>query len=395
METSKRKLKENDKMPNEPESSQNTPAATDGKTDIRLDWVRGCLFGGAAGDALGYPVEFMDETHIRARFGPDGITEYVPDPKTGKALVSDDTQMTLFTVTGCLRADTRLTLRGIAAPPHAYVLEHYLDWLRTQEVSHEMRKAELDAMREGERCSHSWLADEPRLYSRRAPGRTCISSLRAHRDGNEPCLLRNPTNGSKGCGGVMRVAPVGLYYVGSGRNMAMVDHEGAEVAALTHGHSLGWMPAAVLVHIVNRLVYPHDTLGPKSLHDIVLEACGTVAEIFPDNPHTGTLVSIVRRAVDLADGGKPDSECIREIGEGWVAEETLAIAVFCALRHENDFSAGIVAAVNHSGDSDSTGAVTGNILGARLGYGAIPRKWKTDLELADIIMELADDLRHG
>ena len=70
----------------------------------------------------------------------------------------------------------------------------------------------------------------------------------------------------------------------------------------------------------------------------------------------------------------------------------MAIAIFCALRHHDDFSEGIIAAVNHDGDSDSTGAIAGNILGAHLGYSAIDDKWKKDLELADVILELSGDL---
>ena len=98
----------------------------------------------------------------------------------------------------------------------------------------------------------------------------------------------------------------------------------------------------------------------------------------------------------LAEGDlEDDLDNIHQLGQGGVAEETLAIALYCALRYQDDFSAGMIAAVNHSGDSDSTGAVAGNILGAWVGYQAIEEKWKQDLELSDVILEIADDLCYG
>lgn len=98
-----------------------------------------------------------------------------------------------------------------------------------------------------------------------------------------------------------------------------------------------------------------------------------------------------RRAVSIL----PDEEGIRQIGEGWVAEETLAIAVFCVMRYPNDFERAIIASVNHSGDSDSTGAVTGNIIGSLLGETAIPSYYKEHLELKWLVEELADDIAIG
>ena len=59
------------------------------------DAFRGCLIGGACGDALGYPVEFMRLKEIKKRFGPEGILKL--EGKNGAAVISDDTQMTLFT----------------------------------------------------------------------------------------------------------------------------------------------------------------------------------------------------------------------------------------------------------------------------------------------------------
>lgn len=100
----------------------------------------------------------------------------------------------------------------------------------------------------------------------------------------------------------------------------------------------------------------------------------------------------MNKAVKLAGKNINDLDAIYELGEGWVAEETLAIAVYCALKYENDFEKAIITSVNHNGDSDSTGAVTGNIIGAYLGMNAIPEKFLTNLELKDVISEIAADL---
>ena len=129
----------------------------------KLDKIRGCLFGGAVGDALGYPVEFMGENAIFSRYGNRGIQEYELDPVSGKALISDDTQMTLFTANGLLVGDTRGHTRGIQGPLHSYVHNAYLDWMRTQDIS-------FAESRKYQKHCFSWLCDVPQLYSRRAQG---------------------------------------------------------------------------------------------------------------------------------------------------------------------------------------------------------------------------------
>ena len=97
----------------------------------------------------------------------------------------------------------------------------------------------------------------------------------------------------------------------------------------------------------------------------------------------------------LAAAGDPSPETVESLGQGWVAEEALAIAVYCALVSPNDFASGVRLAVNHSGDSDSTGAIAGNILGAKLGVGAIPDHWLSVLELRAELEVLAEDLLTG
>ena len=152
------------------------------------------------------------------------------------------------------------------------------------------------------------------------------------------------------------------------------------------------MPAAVICHIISTILksYPQ-----KSLKEIVLEARDTVAKLFAGDANLSTLTNIINQAVLLSENDVNDLENIHTLGEGWVAEETMAIAIYCALKYQNDFSKAIITAVNHKGDSDSTGAVTGYILGTIVGYDAIEEKWKKNLELHDVILEMADDLCHG
>ena len=346
-----------------------------------LNAIRGSLIGGAAGDALGYAVEFMREGSIFHEYGKSGITSYDFDFGNGKGLISDDTQMTLFTAEGLLhaRADSSASLKH-------HIAKAYQNWRLTQISSYWTSMVQI-------KTSGSRLLQEEQLFARRAPGSTCMSALQAasHSADQPEDYIAQPRNDSKGCGGVMRVAPVALDPVLRNRlTIEQIDMEATQAAAITHGHSLGYMPAAMLCHIISRIVFPDGER--KALKDIVIEARDAISELFRGDEHLDELLELVDDAIALSENEKSDLDNIHWLGEGWVAEETLAIAIYCALRYQNDFSKGIIAAVNHDGDSDSTGAVTGNILGALIGYDAIEEKWKTNLELHDLIIEMADSI---
>lgn len=339
-----------------------------------LSKFRGCLLGGAVGDALGYTVEFMREPEIFARYGPQGITRY--ELHNGKALISDDTQMTLFTAVGLLFGQTRGMMREIGGNGCGFIKNAYLDWYDTQT---KLFPSQSDRMRV------AWLANFEEFYHRRAPGTTCMTAL-----GNGGLgTLQHPVNNSKGCGGVMRVAPIGLYFCDKKHWTAQeIDMVGAEAAAITHGHTLGYIPAAALVHIVHGLASGKC----KDIRQAVEDTADALMTLFPKENEMVQLSAFLRRAIELSQENIDDLEAILRLGRGWVAEETLAIAVYCALKYSDDFEKAIIAAVNHGGDSDSTGAVTGNILGAYLGVEAIPPYYLEDLELRDIIEEVAEDL---
>ena len=345
------------------------------------DRIRGSLIGGACGDALGYAIEFSPEREIFAHYGAEGIVSYELDPRRGEALISDDTQMTMFTANGLVAA-----VRDESPDdPRAYAAKAYQDWLLTQRKSYRqvmwMEPADLYG-------NVTWLLRNPKMYHLRAPGNTCLSALIGNEDTGVPDYIASPRNGSKGCGGVMRVAPVALMPYNE--PIEKIDMEAAQVAAITHGNSLGYMPAALLVHIIRRIVYPEQTM---TLKEIVLEGCDTIYRLFRADANVDRMVSIIQDAVRLSHSSVvTDLEAIHKLGEGWVGEEALAIAVFCALKYENDFGQALIAAVNHGGDSDSTGAICGNILGAIVGLSGIGEEWKEHLELSDEIMELADEI---
>ena len=338
-----------------------------------IDKYRGCLIGGAVGDALGYAVEFIEDSHIFQKYGERGITEYAL--VNGVAPISDDTQMTLFTANGLLLGTTRGMTRGIMGTYPSYIALCYKDWLRTQTADDFGY----------EQPEYSWLNNIPEMNHSRAPGRTCISYLMHDNLGS----TTDPRNNSKGCGGVMRVAPIGLYFEGKRYTHDQIDMIGAETAALTHGHELGYIPAAMLVHIIHILAHSSDV----TMLDAVNDAKEAIMRLFPKAEHLSEMIDLTNRAISLAAETDIDElDAIRELGQGWVAEETLAIAIYCSLKYEDDFEKAMIASVNHSGDSDSTGAVTGNILGAHLGMKAIPEKFLTNLELRETILEIADDL---
>lgn len=358
--------------------------------DRTRDRIRGSLIGGAIGDALGYPVEFMSRHSILQQHGYCGITSFSLSHK-GKALISDDTQMTLFTANGLLWGITHEKVCGEAASPDVYAQYAYLDWYYTQGGTNHIT------------TPHTWLYALPELAHLRAPGNTCLSACDS--------LLHHHTvaNNSKGCGGLMRVAPMALlcagywvhnkpFYTETEMNQA-----GADIAAVTHKHPLGFLPAAMLTHFIYQLMQLDEYEIKLRITELALDTIKALGNAYKGEygAYKHWLGELTEKAVGLAHNNKSDDENIRTLGEGWVAEEAWAIALYCVVRHIDNVEKALIAAVNHDGDSDSTGAICGNIMGAIYGYEAMKRqnlccprdtKLEQTLELAPVILSIADDL---
>jgi ADP-ribosylglycohydrolase len=283
--------------------------------------------------------------------------------------------MTLFTAEGVMRAWVRQTLRGLCSPPDVIAFA-YQRWLYTQGQSHALQHF-LDG----------WLIGHRDLFSRRAPGNTCLSGLRSMKNSSD-----RPANKSKGCGGVMRVAPIGMFYaslVGAHKEQSELRAGylkqafdlACDAAAITHGHPTGQLASGVFAAVVMQLL-----LGIRLPQAIV-----SVMPLLAERPGHDETTSAVRAAVRLAKQNPNDYQALGSLGEGWIAEEALSMALYCALSARG-FRAGLELAVNHSGDSDSTGSMAGQLLGAIHGLSEIPASWLEPLELREVIDAMADDL---
>lgn len=355
----------------------------------------GCLMGGAVGDALGAPVESLGLAEIRRLYGSRGIRALELDPP-GLAHITDDTQMTMFTAEGLLemRARERSRDRSSAAVYGRAdqacmrpVLEAYHRWLMTQGsrpgTGAGTVYAGMGEAGASEVLSTGELIHVPRLHARRSPGNTCLSSLET----GIHMTPDRPQNNSKGCGGVMRAAPAGIIAA----DPVSAFRLGCRLAALTHGHPSGYITAGVLAFMISQLMDGEDLL--RTAEQAVVAAREQARcegrPITAGSPGEETARAL-EQAIELSESGASATPpTVERIGAGWVAEEALAIGLFAALAFPQDFSAAVQLAVNHSGDSDSTGSICGNIVGAFIGVTGIPESCCRELELRPEIRRLA------
>jgi ADP-ribosylglycohydrolase len=305
------------------------------------DRAQALLYGLACGDALGYRVEFVELARIKAEYGPEGIRDL---PR--QALYTDDTQMTLALARALVAhgADDLDTLMDA-------VTREFVVWRNTQ--------------------------DDP--AQSRAPGNACLSATARLRAGTATWRDAGEAD-SKGCGAVMRVAPVGYVYQ---HDVVHLQDVARAQALATHGHPASTAASIGAAYLVKLAL---DGLEPIEMPYRMLELVGDLSR---------DVTVVMGRTLEVSTW--PDEElAIRHIGKGWVAEEALALAFYCFLRHPDDYVRCIVRAANIDGDSDSVACIAGALAAARIaavhGRVPVPSDWVGRIENTDEIAAIAGGL---
>ena len=335
---------------------------------------RGCLLGLAVGDAMGYTVDKRSWQEIQEDYGPHGLLGY--DLVNGYADVTSYTQLAAFTCNGLLFGLTRGQMTGKMAPFFKYIALSNCEWAASQRAWG----------RPG--GTYCWLGRREAICRRHCMDTRMVENLNRRQMGTP----ETPSNNYNGPHSLTAAIGVGLFYHPDRMDQPEIDRLGAEAVALTHGSPTAFLSGAALTHIISRLLW-----NPKmSLKKAVLEAAEAVKEQFGHQySQAYDLATLIRHAVTFSEvHGVRAVEIMERIGCDNAAK-ALAGAIYAALVSESDFDRAMIVSVNHSGRSAAVGAITGAILGLRMGQEALPDFYIECLEPAEILLELADDLYTG
>jgi ADP-ribosylglycohydrolase len=334
---------------------------------------RGCLLGLAVGDAMGYTVDSKCLAEICEDYGPNGLLGY--DLVNGYAEVTSYTQLAAFAANGLMLGLTRGRLRGIMAPPVRYIALAIREWSRSQHYCQPEK-------------NHCWLSTVSELKRRRCMDTWMLSTLSRDPLGT----MEEPVNRSDHPAALTEVIPIAMLAGDLGLSPEETVRLGAEAVALTYGDPDAFLSAAALTYAMSRIVSDKavtpEALARETLNAIQLQFGREYAQ-------TTKLWELAQMAITLAESDEiSQMEAMERLGCR-TAPEVLAGVLYACITCRGDFDTAMITAVNHSGRSAAVGAITGAILGARMGEEALPEFYLECLEPVDILRSLADDLWTG
>lgn len=335
----------------------------------------GCMMGGALGDALGYPVEFMSYDQIIEEHGVEGVKELLLTDKNS-AEISYNTQMTLFTAEGLIWAEKIREKYGYSSVA-ARCFCSYQRWLHTQ--SYPLAEESYHWMIQDERLEiESPLLKAEELQHERTPETICVEALREAKD-QEYGRIEQPINRSRGAGAVVRTAPAGLAFH---ENPKRAFEAGCDVAAITHTHPSAYYAAGFYSALIAYL-----TEGSR-----IEAAVRNALRLLERCPGGEEVKHRVEQALNEAKTTPADVSKLTEIGEGFVSSEVLAMGIYCALCHEEDYKQAVSLAVNQDGNSAGVASICGSLLGVSLGITGLEPEWIQQIEGKEVILQMASKL---
>lgn len=335
----------------------------------------GCILGGAVGDSMGFVVEGLAPLEMEQYFEDGRITRPYINEETGTALISDDTQMALFTMDGMMWAYIRCNNRGIGSYEASGVWQSYARWYYTQTNiilddyiihKHEHEPVALSSI------GVKTILEYDELYSNRNPSEESLLSLESMQMGT----LEVPISGFKDASCLARVAPAGLFLHDDPETAFLVA---ARLAAITHGNPTGYLAAGTYACILAEI------LNEKNLDEAVRSGLLELKKYSYIDEVNDTL----EYALHLSECDYGWEQCLEQIGADASAESVLAMGVYCALKAES-FEEAVTWAANCKGLSSSVACVAGSLAGAFLGDMKIPAEWKLGLELRDMMLSWID-----
>jgi len=295
-----------------------------------LNKAKGMIYGLAIGDASGRLTEFMSLSTIKTEYGEKGIQE-LPD----SALFTDDTQMSIAITEALIKAGEK-DIESIMVA----VKDEFIKWYHSPENT-------------------------------RAPGRTCLTGVANIELGIH--WSESGVASSKGCGSAMRAAPIGYLYQNDPGKLREVAHA---TGICTHGHPTADVACIGAAYLVKLAL---DGVELEKMISALLNFTSGISSEWEE------AIAKIDQCLDWGD----EVKALKYLGEGWIAEEAVALALYCFLKHPGDYTKTVLRGANTNGDSDSVACIAGGISGAYLGIAAIPDKWVKNIEKTKYLEELA------
>ena len=332
----------------------------------KLSAYKGCLLGLAVGDAMGYPVDKKTWDEISGMYGPNGLLGY--DLANGSADNTSYTQLAAFVYNGLLLG----AIRGKPENYGKFIALSLRDWAKSQQFWGATEK------------TFCWVAQVPEMRRRHCMDTSMLDALRRETLGTP----EKPVFRSAFPGALTAAVAVGLAAEPGKMTGEQIGRLGAEAVAITHGDPEAFLSGSFVAYVIAGILQEPTAKLP----DIFCKVCDLLEQQYSERyPQVQTVVGGVKRAMSLTKDAELSPLAAMTLLGCTTAAECVAGAVYASTIHMANFDEAMIVSVNHSGRSGCVGALTGAIMGAKLGVEALPDFYLESLETTAVLSELAKD----